>query len=374
MLPVYMDHNSTTPTDPRVVDAMLPYLLEHWGNTGSRHRWGQAARDGLERARAQVAALIGAHADEIVFTSGGTESNNMVIHGSAAARPDRSHYVTTAVEHGAVRGPLEVLVARGATLDVLAVDGEGRAMLPDEVPAGTNLVSMMLANNEVGTVQPVRAMAALARDAGAWMHTDAAQAVGKIPVDVRELDVDLMSIAGHKLYAPKGVGALYIRRGIELSPWAYGAGQERGLRPGTIDVASAVALGAAAELARDGVVAEAARLQALKDRLWAGLAAAIPGAHRHGEERGLPNTLNVGFPGVTGAAVLDHARRTAASTGSACHDGETATPSTVLTAMGVPRDQALGAVRLSMGHGTSEADVDVVIDDLALAWRAAVTG
>lgn len=371
MKPVYLDHNSTTPVHPEVIDAMLPYLTEHWGNPGCRHPYGQAAREGFERAQAQVAALIGAEAHEIVFTSGGTESNNLAIYGMAASRPERTHYATCAVEHGATLGPMEVLRDRGNTLDIWPVDGTGRTVLPDALPAHTDGVSLMLAQNEVGTLQPVTEAAALAHAVGAWMHTDAAQAVGKVPVDVDALGVDLLSIAGHKLYAPKGIGALYVRSGTPLTPLHLGAGQQHGLRPGTLDVPGAVALGAAAELARAHLAEEHARLVDLRERLYAGLASAIPGLTRHGStEQANPNTLNVCFPGTTGAAVLDHAPDVAASTGSACHDGDAVSPSRVLTAMGIPRAQALGAVRLSLGRAFTEADLSRAVTALVHGWRA----
>ena len=370
MDPVYLDHNSTTPVHPLVIEAMLPYLTTHWGNPGCRHVYGQRAREAFEVARAQVAALIGAQADEITFTSGGTESNNLALYG--VQRPDRTHYVTSAVEHGATLGPLRVLESRGATLDILPVDGDGRTLLPEALPAHTNLLSLMLAQNEVGTLQPVAEAARLAHAVGAVCHSDAAQAVGKIGVDVDDLGVDLLSIAGHKLYAPKGIGALFIRRGVELRPLHLGAGQQGGLRPGTLDVPGAVALGAAAELAQAHLDEEHARLVGLKEALWQGLNTLIPGLRRHGGSRTTPNTLNIAFPGVTGAAVLECSPDVAASTGSACHDGEVALPSSVLSAMGVPRELALGAVRLSLGRAFTEPDLDRAVQGLVAGWRAAL--
>lgn len=360
--PIYLDHNATTPVHPEVRAAMADSLLNHWGNPSSSHVYGQRAAAAVQQARAQVAALIGARPHEIVFTSGGTEASNLAICGAAALR--RGALVTSAVEHPATLQPLRALPGREVV--VLPVDGDGRvhagAPLPDEVA----LLTVMHANNEVGTIQPV---AALAARCGGWVHTDAAQSLGKVPVDVRDLGVDFLTVAGHKLYAPKGVGALYIREGIALPPLVRGAGHERGIRPGTENVSGIVGLGVACALAADRLAEEPARLEGLRERLWARLSAGVPGLRRNSPAEGvLPNTLNVSFPGTLGSAVLAGAPEVAASTGSACHEhGES--PSAVLVAMGLARDVALGAVRLSLGHGTTAEAVDAAADALVRAAR-----
>ena len=336
--PIYLDYNATTPVHPEVVEAMLPFLREHFGNPSSAHVYGHRGRDAVEHARTQVAALIGCESEEVVFTSGGTEANNLAIAGVAAALgARRRHIVTSTVEHPAVARPCDRLGRNGFEVTRLPVDPEGRVVTEDARPflrGDTMLVTVMLANNEVGTLMPIRELASAAHERGALMHTDAAQAVGKVPVRVDDLGVDLLSIAGHKLYAPKGVGALYVRRGTPIEPLLLGAGHERGLRPGTENVPYIVGLGVASELARRDLEAEAARVRALRDLLFERLRAAIPAIRRNGHptER-LPNTLNVSFPGVRGSAVLHAAPKVAASTGSACHEGGE-TPSGGLVAMG----------------------------------------
>lgn len=369
-VPIYLDYNATTPVLPEVVDAMLPYLRDHFGNPSSGHALGRRARSAVDEARAQVAALIGAQADEVTFTSGGTESNNLAIRGSVEATGTR-HVVTSVVEHPATERPCQWLEARGVAITRLGVDHYGRVATADADAAirpGTGLVTVMHSNNEVGTLQPIAELAALAARHGALVHTDAAQSVGKVPVHVDELRVDLLSIAGHKLYAPKGVGALYVRRGTPLRPVLLGAGHERGVRPGTENVASIVGLGVAAAVASATLDAEAARVRALRERLWEALRAGVPGLALNGEpERRLPNTLNVRFPGASGAAILASAPQVAAATGSACHDGDEVASAVVL-AMGVPREDALGSVRLSLGRGTRAEDVDSAAAALVRAW------
>jgi len=367
--PIYLDHNATTPLRPEVLDAMLPYLQRHFGNPSSGHAYGQRAKAGVERARAQVAALIGASPSEIIFTSGGTEANNLAIRG-AAALTERRALVTSAVEHPATREPARWLKARGWSVTALAVDADGRVS-PDSaalIGGETGLVTVMHANNETGTLQPVAELAAAARLHGALSHTDAAQSIGKVPVSVDALGVDLLSLAGHKLYAPKGVGALYVRDGVALPPLLLGAGHEGGIRPGTENVAAIAGLGAACQLAAEGMTAGAARLIALRDRLHRRLSAAIPDLRLNGHPSlRLPNTLNVRFPGVSGNAVLAGAPEVAASTGSACHDhGES--PSAVLLAQGLSPAEALGAVRLTLGHDTTEALVDAAADALIRSY------
>jgi len=369
--PIYLDHNATTPVLPEVVEAMLPYLREHFGNPSSGHVYGARARAAVEHARAQVAALLGCDPEEVLFTSGGTESNNLAIIGVTHVG-DRRHVVTTEIEHPGTVGPCASLERRGWRLTRLGVDAYGRARV-DEARAAvgedTALVTVMHANNETGVLQPVTELAALAHKAGALVHTDAAQSVGKVPVRVRELEVDLLSVAGHKAYAPKGVGALYVRRGTPLVPVVLGAGHERGLRPGTENVASIVGLGAACELLVRDLAATAARLRALRDRLHQQLAAAIPGLGLNGHPTlRLPNTLNVRFPRVPGPAVLEGAPEVAASTGSACHEGQQSA-SAIILAMGVAPTDALGSVRLTLGRGTTEEDVDRAARALAESWR-----
>jgi cysteine desulfurase len=358
--PIYLDHNATTPVLPEVVEAMLPFLRDHFGNPSSTHLYGARARAAVEDARERVASLLRCQPEEVCFTSGGTEANNLAIRGTAAAVPARRHLVTSTVEHPATAKPCALLERAGYAVTRVGVDQTGR-VAPEEVTAAlradTLLVTIMHANNEVGTVQPIAEVARLAHARGALVHTDAAQSVGKIVTAVDVLEVDLLSVAGHKLYAPKGVGALYVRRGTPLEPLLLGAGHEHGLRPGTENVASIVGLGRACEIAGRDLEREAARVRTLRDRLWARLRDAVPGValNGHATER-LPNTLNLRFPGVRGSAVLGAAPSVAASTGSACHEGgETA--SAVLLAMKIDPDAALGSVRLSLGRRTTEEDV-----------------
>jgi cysteine desulfurase len=372
--PIYLDYNATTPVAPEVLEAMLPFLREEFGNPSSTHPYGRRAREAVERARAQVAALIGARAEEIFFTSGGTEANNLAIRGVAEARPERRHLITSTIEHPATALPCRYLERQGWEVSRVGVDTEGR-LRTEEVEAAyredTALVTVIHANNETGVLQPVKELGARARGRGAVVHTDAAQSVGKVPVSVEALGVDLLTVVGHKLYAPKGVGALYVRRGTPLRPFALGGGQEHGLRPGTENVPYVVGLGAACELARGRLERDMAEMVELRERLWWRLQAEVPGMRLTGHvtER-LPNTLNVRFPGVRGSAVLAGAPEVAASTGSACHEGgETA--SSILLAMGLPAEEALGAVRLTLGHGTTAEEVDAAAAALARAWRAA---
>lgn len=372
--PVNLDHNATTPVAPEVAEAMWPHLTEHCGNPSSDSPSGRAARRAVEQARERVAALIAAEPDEIVFTSGGTEANNLAVLGAGAPAATR-RVVTSCVEHPATRQPVELLRESGWSATFLGVDAAGR-IDPDEMAATTarariGLATLILAQNEVGTVQPVAQFAGLAHHAGALVHTDAAQAVGKIAVDVDALDVDLLSVAGHKLYAPKGVGALYVRRGTPIAPVLRGAGQERGLRPGTENVASVVGLGRAAELARDAVTDEPRRQRALRERLWEALQREAPGLVRLSPREGcLPGTLMVARPGTLGRDVLAAAPGVEASTGSACHAGVDS-PAETLLAMGVERHVALAAVRLSLGRSTTAADIDRAARALGAAFQGA---
>ncbi len=359
--PIYLDYNATTPVAPEVFEAMVPFLRQHFGNPSSAHVYGRRAAEAIAQARAQVADLLGTQADEIIFTGCATESNNLALRGVARAlRHKGRHIITSAIEHPSVTAPLERLQGDGWEVTVLPVDAHGRVS-PHDLDAAlrkdTVLVSIMHANNEVGTLQPIAELAAIARARGVLFHTDAAQSVGKIEVGVDALGVDLLTIAGHKLYAPKGIGALYVRRKTRLSPVLVGAGQERGLRPGTENVPHIAALGAAAHLACLRLPGCTARLRTLRDALHSQLAAAVPGLRLNGHaEQRLPNTLNVSFPKMSGRALLAEAPEIAASVGSACHE-EGEAVSGVLAAMGLDAGQARGAVRLSLGAATSEDEV-----------------
>jgi cysteine desulfurase len=370
--PIYLDYNATTPVDPRVVEAMAPYLAMHFGNPSSAHDYAHPARAALDRARDEVATLIGARGEQIVFPGSGSEANNLAIRGTVlAACVDRPHVVTQCTEHPAVLATCRALTRlHGVDVTYLPVDGDGlldSAALAAAITPRTVLVTVMAANNETGVLLPITELARVAHDHGALFHTDAAQAAGKIPLDVAALDVDLLTVAGHKMYAPKGVAALYVRAGIALEPIVYGGGQEHGLRAGTENVALAVALGAAARLAADNVgTGGPHRLQALRDRLHQRLTDALPERvllNGHPDRR-LPNTLNVSITGVHGDDLLAAVPEIAASTGSACHTGATE-PSPVLHAMGLGRDRALAAVRLSVGRWTTEEDIDRAADLLA---------
>lgn len=364
---VHLDHNATTPVAPEVAEAMWPFLTEHFGNPSSASPQGRYARAAIDRARDQVAAIIGAPPDAVYFTSGGTEANNIAIRGSARHLVTRVA-VTSAVEHPATTAPLAHLTSEhGWQVHELPVDEECRVRL-DEFPSDTvGLGTLILAHNETGAIQPVADFAERVHAAGGLVHADAAQSVGKLPVVVDDLGVDLLSIAGHKLYGPKGVGALYVRPGTRVSPVVLGAGQEHGLRPGTENVAAVVGLGAAAELAGRLLATESARQADLRDALWDRLARAVTGLVRVSPSAGcLPNTLMVTLPGRVGADVLERATGVAASTGSACHSG-VHSPSVALLAMGIDRDTALGALRLSLGRSTTVADVERAADVVAQA-------
>lgn len=373
--PIYLDHNATTPLLPEVVDATLPYLRQHFGNPSSGHVYGAKVRAAVAHAREQVAALLGCDADEIVFTSGGTEANNLAIRGVTEALERKSHVVTTVIEHPATARPCAWLEKHERSVTRIGVDADGRARVDaarETIDGDTALVTVMHSNNETGVLQPVEQLARLAHTAGALIHTDAAQSLGKVPVRVRDLEVDLLSVAGHKLYAPKGVGALYVKRGTPLVPFALGASHERGLRPGTENVASIVGLGAACEAVGRDLDVVAARIQRLRDLLWERLAAGVPGLALNGHrELRLPNTLNVRFPRASGSAVLDGAPEVAASTGSACHEGHESA-SAVILAMGVSPDEALGSVRLTLGRSTTEDEVVCAAEALVEAWRRIV--
>jgi cysteine desulfurase len=372
---IYLDHNASTPLASEVQEAMRPYLELAYGNPSSSHWAGRPARAAVEQARAQVATFLGSRPEEIVFTSGGTESNNAAILGTWFAR-ERSggRIVTSAVEHPATQEPCRFLERLGARLTVLPVDRTARvdpADLERELDRDVLLLTIMHANNEVGTIEPIAELAQLARQVGAVVHTDAAQSAGKIPVDVEQLDVDLLSLAGHKLYGPKGIGGLYIRRGTPFEPFVHGAGHESGRRSGTESALLAVGLGMACELAREDMAVNV-RIQVLRDRLWERLRGALGEAvvlQGH-LELCLPNTLNVAFRGRRGGEVLAACPGLAASTGAACHGGDTRLSDT-LRAMGVDPEVGAGTVRLSLGRHTSEAEVNAAAELLIAACRGA---
>jgi cysteine desulfurase len=365
---IYLDFNASTPTAPEVVDAMRIVLEEPYGNPSSGHWAGSPAREAVDKARMQVAGLLGCKANEIVFTSGGSEANNHALKGVffASGRAD-AHIVTTQVEHPAVINPCRFLERVGATVTYLRVDGFGRVN-PDDVRRAlrpsTILVSIMHANNEVGTIQPLEEIAQIAHEAGILLHSDAAQSVGKIGFTVRGLGVDLLSVAGHKLYAPKGVGALYIRNGVSLEPLIHGASHESGRRAGTENVLLDVALGAACDLARRKSM-DAVR--ELRDLFWCLLQDKFGDRvvlNGHPIER-LPNTLNVTFVARVGAEILGRLPRVAASTGSACHAGSLEL-SPVLQAMGIAPEIGMGAIRFSLGSTTTREEIESVVENLSL--------
>lgn len=370
--PTYLDYNATTPLAPEVISAITGALSE-FGNPSSSHAFGLRARALVQAAREELATLIGASADEIYFTGCATESNNLALLGvAAAAAPTRRHLVISGIEHPAVMQPALALKRQGWDLTVLDVDRQGRvdpeaaaqALRPD-----TALISVMHSNNEVGTIQPVKEIAATARDQGVLVHTDAAQSIGKVRIDVNELGVDLLTIAGHKFYAPKGVGALYVRKGTPIRSVLFGADHERGIRPGTENVVLIAGLGAAAKLCNERGDGAESQLKALRDALHQALTEGVPGLELNGHpEHRLPNTLNVSFPGVSGRELLANAPQVAASVGSACHSEGDAV-SGVLAAMGTSSATARGAIRLSVGLMTTEAEVASAAAQLVAAYR-----
>ncbi len=369
---IYLDHNATTPVDPKVFEAMRPFLQDNFGNPSSAHELGRRARDAIESARVEVASLIGAFPDEVVFTSGGTESVNLAIRGASRRLPEKLPIVTSTIEHPATEAACALLEQQRYEVRRVAPNPDG-LVDPEEVISAIRdspaLLTIIHAQNEIGTLQTIAPMATAARARGVLVHTDAAQSVGKVPIDVQALGVDMLSIAGHKLYAPKGIGALYVRRGVSLAPLLVGAGQERGWRPGTENVAGIVALGEACCIAGALLESEQERLEELVEDLFERLRREVRGIVRvgHPTER-LPNTLNVLFPGISGRRLLEACPRVLASTGSACH-ADREEPSAILTALGIPSEQALGAVRLSLGRSTTQDDVEVAASSLASAWR-----
>ena len=371
---IYLDYNATTPVAPAVREAMLPYLDQQYGNASSNHTLGRAAAEAIQQAREQVAALLEVRPEEIVFTSGGTEANNLAIKGVALARWEtKGHLVISALEHPAVVAPVEFLQRHGFAVSVVPCNSDGWVD-PNDVLAAirddTLLVSIMHANNEIGSVQSIAEIAEICHDRGVLLHTDAAQSIGKVEVTVPHLGADLLSVAGHKMYAPKGVGALYVRRGVKLEPVLHGAGHERGLRPGTENVPYIVALGQAAQLVREDLAADMDRMAYLRDQLWERLLAGVGAELTANALRTarLPNTLSVNFPRVAGHELLEQCPGLCASTGAACHSGE-ARVSRVLQAIGLSPEVARGTVRLSVGRYTTEEEIHRAAEMLLQAWH-----
>ena len=369
MKPVYLDYNATTPIDPLVADAMLPYIYEHFGNPSSSHSYGHSANEGVNQARSQVAEMLGCHRDELIFTSGGTESNNYAIKGALAANQSRgSHMITSAVEHPAVIEVCKYLEAQKYQVTYLPVDRYGMVdplQLEDAITPQTTLISIMHANNEVGTIEPIEEIAEVAHRHGVLLHSDCAQSVGKIPVRVEDLPVDLLSIAGHKLYAPKGIGALYVRDGVALEKQMHGATHESGWRAGTENVIQMAALGQACELIRYNLPTYQRHMETMRDRLEDGLKAAFDDILVNGHPtRRLPNTSSVSFKQVEANTVLAEMNDLAASAGAACHSDRVEV-SSVLEAMGVPLEYAMGTLRFSAGRYTTVEEIDRAVAEVA---------
>jgi cysteine desulfurase len=374
-LPVYLDHHATTPLDPRVLDAMLPYLTERFGNPHSvQHAYGWTAEEAVERARVQVAALIGALPEEIVFTSGATEANNLAIRGIAGRAGARRHVVTCATEHPCVLETCRAIRRDGFQLTELPVQADGlldldrlgAALRPD-----TALVSIMTANHEIGVLQPIAEIAKLCQARGILLHTDAAQAAGRVPLDVAALGVDLMSLSAHKLYGPKGTGALYLRRGLRITPLLAGGGQERGLRPGTLPTPLCIGFGTACALAQQELPDEATRVRDLRDRLYEGLRQALPNIRLNGAaEARLPHNLNLCLPGVDAEDLLAGLPELALSTGAACASG-TQDPSPVLRALGLSDEDIQGSIRIGLGRISTDTDVEFTIERIVAGIESA---
>lgn len=375
--PIYLDHHSTTPVDPRVLQEMLPWFSEKFGNASSiGHTFGEEAREAVESAREKIASLIGAEPREIVFTSGATESDNLALKGVMLAHPPGSHLIVAAGEHRAVLDPADRLARLGYRVTKVPIDSTGQ-ISPESIAAAiedqTVLVSVMWANHEVGTINPVEAIGRLCDERNLLFHCDAVQAAGKIPVDARRTPIDLLSISAHKLYGPKGVGALFVRRGIRripLVPQIDGGGQEQNYRSGTLPVPLIVGFGAACEIAEREMPEEAARLGGLRDRLWGALQRELDGLHRHGHPAEcLPHNLNVGFEDVDGDAVLAGLHASiAVSTGSACTSSDPE-PSAVLRAMGVPDHLARASLRFGLGRNNTEEEIDRAVEQVVNVVR-----
>lgn len=379
-MPIYLDHHSTTPVDERVLLQMLPYFREKFGNAASiNHVFGWRAAEAVDKARQQVADLLQVTPKSIVFTSGATEANNLALKGVLRASPPGSHVVTTAIEHKAVLDPLKRMQRQGYGVTIVPVDGHGEVspqQIAEALRPETVLVSVMWANNEVGTIQPLSEIHRLCKARGVLLHTDAAQAVGKLPLDLAKTDVDLLSLSGHKLYAPQGIGALVVRQGeprIRLEPLFDGGGHEGRLRSGTLPVALIVGLGAACEIARQEMAAEAARLQKLARQLQDGLSRRLTGlvfnghtalAEEEGPVRRLPGNVHVSFAGVDGIALLASLKEIAVSSGSACTSADPE-PSHVLRAMGIPEAMSLASLRFGLGRETTPEQIDFTISYVA---------
>ena len=369
MSPIYLDYNATTPIDSQVAEAMLPYIHGLYGNPSSGHAFGLEARAGVDRARHQVASMLGCHDDEVLFTSGGTESDNHAIKGIAGAdRARGNHVITSNIEHPAVEEVCRYLEIQGLEVTYLPVDGHGLIdpqQVEDAITDRTIMVTIMHANNEVGTIQPIREIADIAHRHGAVMHSDCAQSVGKIPVDVDDLGVDLLTIAGHKLYAPKGIGVLYIRRGVEIEKFMHGADHEMGRRAGTENIILEAGLGIACQLIEQNLDDYIQHMGQMGDRLEAGLRREIPGVRVNGHpEKRLPNTSSVSFKDQEANTILDKLQSVAASAGAACHS-DRIDVSAVLKAMNLPIEYAMGTIRLSVGRHTTEDEIDRAVQEIA---------
>jgi len=367
---IYLDNNASTPVDPEVVDTICTALRTDFGNPSSPHPIGLRARASVEKAREQVAGLIGSLAEEIFFTSGGTESNNLAIIGMAQ-RAGRGHIITSVIEHPSVINTCRQLEGRGFDVTYVNADSSGRVIIEDikrAIKKETILITVMHANNETGVIQPVEEIGLIAREKGITFHTDAAQSIGKIPVNVSSLNVDMMSIASHKFYGPKGIGALYIRKGLDIAPILYGAGHEKGLRPGTENVPGIAGIGKASELSCNYIKDRVAHTKRLTDLLYRGLRERIEGLRLNGHETmRLPNTLNICIPGVDAAYLLERIKnKVAASSGSACHAGRR-DPSPVLKAMGLSDADALSSIRLSTGKDNTEGEIREAVEIIAMA-------
>jgi cysteine desulfurase len=370
---VYLDYNATTPVEPSVLDAMLPYFSAEFGNAASIHTVGQRARAAVETARDHVAALLGTRSQEIVFTSGGTESDNHAIFGIVRSAPGATkHVITTNIEHEAVLNTCQALEKDGAAVTYLPVNSNGVitiAQVEEAIRPHTTLITVMHANNELGTVQPLAQIGKLAAQRDIYFHTDAVQSAGKLPLDVKALGVDLLSISGHKIYGPKGIGALYIRGGSRLQQFLYGGHHQRGFRPGTENVPGIVGLGKAAELARLSLASDADRVSKLRDKLELGLASRVPDSHINASNAPrIPNTANLTFPGIEGEALviaLD-LKGISVSTGAACSSGAVE-PSHVLTAIGLSADDARASIRFSLGRHTTESEINYALEAVPAA-------
>ncbi|MDA0734294.1 MAG: cysteine desulfurase family protein [Chloroflexi bacterium] len=377
MDPIYLDYNATTPIDPAVAQAMLPYIHEHFGNPSSGHVYGQRTKAAVDEARSQIATLLGCLEEEIIFTSGGTEANNYAIKGVVGAYKHRgNHIITSAVEHPAVIEVCRFLEEQGCRVTYLPVDKYGLVdpkQVQDAITPQTILVTIMHANNEVGTIEPVREIADIAHQHGLLVHADCAQSIGKIPVQVDQLGVDLLSVAGHKLYAPKGIGALYVRQGVELEKLIHGANHEMNWRAGTENVIEVVGLGQACELIQQNLPEYQTHMQQMRDRLEQGLKAHFPDLRVNGHpQQRLPNTCSVSFKGVEASTVLAQMTGVAASAGAACHSDQVDV-SSVLNAIRVPLEYAMGTIRLSVGRYTTVEEIDRAVSEIAQAVDAHLT-